>query len=433
MNIPLTGLSDLFTETYNYHNLEHHIKNKNLIIEDAQAEQRYSSSKAKIGALQWVVLGLVSGYANEKIHADLGTALGIGLISSFAAVAVVVNLSTYASGLLEDDAKNYKAFHGEILKNNEIYNNKKNENELSVDSSYKLFMTGNNLSTGKPIDKIAFKIKEYISQKKATWDIEDNIRFQKIENFFSNFIKTNGSITEMLQKFVKGSSLKAKANEIIAANCNYNSQENEYFKKYIVDKHPTEQRYPKAYNKRLKEVNQEAILSAYEIIRKQNVELFFAKIVLDYNKGIIHKDIINQFSELHDKTKYPEKGDSKGVDIESYKNISKIAFEMKCGIKVYSKNTDVKVILNHINPNLVSNGKIKIHSFNDIFEFEKIKSIEKRMNLSSDNNLENKKINFNELEIDNKSFNEIVKITEKKLNQEKKVAEKIQEAKKNKI
>lgn len=363
--------------------------------------------------------------------------LGIATISSYAAMTVLIKLAEYASVFLKDEAVNTKGFQSDILKNNEIYNNVKNETELSLNASYQFFMIGNNLTTGNKLDKILLGMKEKVSEYKEKLRSGEVEKFSKIEKFFFNYIQKHGSLSKMLDNFVKDSSLKIKANNIIRAHADYNSTENEYFRSYILQKHPTIQRDSDTYNEKLKEVNKDAILQSYEIMRQQNMQLFFAKVLLDYNNGIIHKEIINQFANLHKNTKYPQKGEAKGVDIESYKKISEIAIRMVNNEKIYSPNTDVKVVLNHINPNLVSNKKIKIHSFNDLFHFIKRDIIEEKIGetntIKVEEGSEVKKIFYNELEIDNKSFNEIVKITEKKLNQEKKVAEKIQEAKKNKI
>jgi hypothetical protein len=431
------GVADIFTGSYNYYKTTKEKNNKDLIIEEADDRLAYYKSLTEIGTLNFLVFGLAYGNAQKMGDFNFVNSLGIATISSYAAMTVLIKLAEYASVFLKDEAVNTKGFQSDILKNNEIYNNVKNETELSLNASYQFFMIGNNLTTGNKLDKILLGMKEKVSEYKEKLRGGEVEKFSKIEKFFFNYIQKHGSLSKMLDNFVKDSSLKIKANNIIRAHADYNSTENEYFRSYILQKHPTIQRDSDTYNEKLKEVNKDAILQSYEIMRQQNMQLFFAKVLLDYNNGIIHKEIINQFANLHKNTKYPQKGESKGVDIESYKNISEIAIRMVNNEKIYSPNTDVKVVLNHINPNLVSNKKIKIQSFNDLFHFIKRDIIEEKIGKTNtikvDEGSEVKKIFYNELDIDNKSFNEIVKITEKKLNQEKKVYEKIQEAKKNKI
>ena len=260
-------------------------------------------------------------------------------------------------------------------------------------------------------------------------------QFNFISKAVLKLIKKSDRLSDILTKFVKDSPLKVETNKIIKVHGNIESKENEYFRSYMAEKYPEEQKVKKSCEVRLAGLNQKAILSAYDIIRQQNVQLFFAKIVMDYNKGHIHSDLIKKFAELNNQTKIPEKGKNTYQEFEPYANISRMARKMMDNKKLYLPDVDVKKILKDINKEMVNDNKIKIYSFNNIFYHAKKKIINKELEKQALGNIlkSDKKAVVNEIEIDNNSFKEIVKITDKKLNQEKKIAEKIQEAKKNKI
>lgn len=468
--LPLIGIIDIAVGSKDHYVSSDRLKNKDIPIEDAEAELRYHRLKVLFGAVRMVTFGVsygvVANVANKPLDEMFQVdALSVGLLACYAMGHVMNGLYAKYKGVMKEESINERRYQGEILKNIEIFNKILDKTDLSIYDSYSLFLKGNKLANDFPIPEMVKKMKATIIEFKNKWTTEyyeifksltkevlkalnENTRVAKIleqskkitNEVLNIFIKKDtvisllGKLDKILKKMSDDKTLKENSKNLIKLHTDYNTEENSAFREYIRtnDTFKVSQSNKTICNNELKKINKDAIIQSYEFMRRQNIELFFAKVVLDYNKGIIHKDIINQFAELHNNTKLTEKGERQETGINSYKNISKIAIRMRANENVYSKNTDVKVILNHINPNLVLNGKIKIYSFNDVFESEKMKIIKKEMNTPY-NNIKEKKINFNELEIDNKSFNEIVKITEKKLNQEKKVAEKIQEAKKNKI
>lgn len=470
--IPLIGALDIVTGSKDYYISLDRLKNKDTPIENAESELRYHRLKVIFGAVRMVVFGISCGVVadlSNKPFSQLETisSISVGLIACFTIGHIMNGIYLKNKGMIQEESINERRVQGDILKNNEIFNKILDKTDLSIYDSYALFLKGNKLANDFPIPEVIKKMKEKIIEFKNGWPTEYYAKFKSLTKEVLTALNENKTIEKVLEgskkftnevlsllrldttvkkliekienvskKITDNKFLTDHTQKLIKSHTDYNSKENNFFREYIRtnDTFKLDQSNKTICNKELKKINKEAIIQSYEFMRRQNIELFFAKIVLDYNKGIIHKDIINQFAELYDKTKLAEKGERQESGIDSYKNISKIAIRMRENQNVYSKNTDIKVILNHINPNLVLNKKIKIYSFNDVFEAEKIKIIKKEMNISvNNNNIKEQKIIFNELEIDNKSFNEIVKITEKKLNQEKKVAEKIQEAKKNKI
>lgn len=433
--IKITGVTDLIMGSWDYSQTKKNLKDNNMGLELSDSALSYHGAKAVLGAVRFTTLGIAYGYAINTGAFNQLDSISVGLVAAFTAGHIVNGIIQYAPSLLKDEALSYKRFQGDILKDNEIFNKIKNQTELSVHTSYQLFMVGNKLATGNPFDKIVFKMKEQISLWKEKWNNEQLDQFNFISKGFLKLIKKSEMLSDILTKFVKDSPLKVETNNIIKIHGNIESKENEYFRAYIAEKYPEEQKVKKSCEERLAFLNQKAILAAYDIVRQQNVQLFFAKIVMDYNKGDIHSDLIKKFAELNNQTKIPEKGKNTYQEFEPYANISRMARKMMDNKKLYEPDVDVKKILKDINKEMVNANKIKIYSFNNIFYHTKKKIINKELEKQALGNTlrSDKKAIFSEIEIDNKSFNEIVKITDKKLNQEKKAAEKIQETKKNKI
>lgn len=423
MAIKMTGIVDMVMGSYNYYDTNKTIKEKDIALEEGVSLLNYNKAKAIIGASRFLVLGVAYGYANTSGDLLKLDAIGIGLAAAFTAGYMIEGVVSMFPVMLEDEAKNYKNFQGAILKNNEIFNSHLKHKELPLDTSYKLFMIGNKLATGNAIDKIVFKMKDKLSKYKNSWSSGQISEFNTLENAIYKLINKNEKLSNMLKSSEKENKLKIATNEIIKKNSDVNGKDNEFFKKMFFIKFPKDIRNEKEVKKKLQAINQEAILETYERMRQQNIELFFARVVLDYNKGIKHENVIEKFLKLQDVTSLPAKGDQKKVSIESYKNISKIAYEMKNNKKLPDATENLKDILNSINPNLVNKNKLKIYSFNEVFNFSKRKIIQKEIdsyylskemtqfiNKSNYNIDKDKKITFNEIDIDNKLFEEIVKI-----------------------
>lgn len=435
--IKTTGVTDFVMGAWDYYQAKKDLKNNNMDIETGSSTLAYNGAKAMLGAVRFTTLGIAYGYAiNSGAFNQLDT-ISVGLVAAFTAGHIVNGIVQYAPTLLKDEALSYKRFQGKILKDNEMFDSIANQTELPIHTSYQLFMVGNKLATGNPFDKVVFKMKEQISLWKEKWNDQELDKFNFLSKSVLKLIKKSEKLSDVLNKFVKDSPLKVKANKIIREHSDYDSPANEHFRTYIATKYPEEQCLKKKCEERLATTNQKAILEAYDIMRQQNMQLFFAKVVMDYNQGNIHHNIIKNFAELNKQTKIPSKEKKSYQPFEPYANISKMAKAMLENKKLYSPDTSVKTILKAINKDIVKDNKIKIYSFDNVFYHTKKKIINKELakmvihsSLKAD-----KKTMFNEIEIDNKSFSEIVKITESRMNQEKKAAEKlkIQETKKSKI
>jgi len=421
----LTGVVDMVMGGYNYYDINKQVKNKNIIKEDGEAQLHYHKLKSCLGAIRFAVLGVTYGYMQGNGSLSQLDAISIGLMTAFAASHIVDVSTSMFPNLMEDESVNNKRFQNKILGDNEIFNHLSQTTELSAATSYHLFMVGNRLATGNPIDKILFKMKEQISQIQSKWTNGEIENFNIVESLMAKAINGSKTLSAVVKEFVKDSPLKVKTNDLIRDHAGPKNKVNEFFMTLINAKFRNDIRNEKVIEKKLQVINQTATIDAYNIIRQQNMELFFSKVVLDYNKGIKHSNLIEQFINLQDYTSLPAKNGNKKISIDSYKNISKIAFDMKYNKKIYDEDTNIKKILTDINPDIIKDNKIQLFSFNNVFEFCKRKVINKELDTykienqlkskideSNYNIRKDKKVIFNEIELDNSSFEEIIKIKE---------------------
>lgn len=419
MAFKLFGATDFAMGSYNYYKTKKSLNEINLTQEEADANLNYNATKATLGAVRFVSLGWLANTSYNTLAGGVPLdAINTGLLVTFAATYVIEGIIKMYPNLLEDESINYKRFQGKILKDNDIFNTLSKETELPVESSYQLFMFGNKLATSHFVDKAIFAIKNKITEMQSNWDAKDYNKLNKLEKFVNKIISKSQTLTEYVSKKSDKARLKMESNAAIKAHSDWNSRENEHFRVMIKETEPTKIRNEKYNMDELQKINQKAIIKAYDIIRKQNIELFFARVIIDYNNGIKHTDIINKFVDLHTRTLLPAKNTQDEIFIESYKKISSLAFKMSKNEKIYPDNTDLKTILTTINPNITQNKKLVLYSFDDVFSYTKRKLIDKQRNTANLNNniYKDNKVNIsNEIEFDMASFKEVIKIKESKL------------------
>lgn len=316
------------------------------------------------------------GYIGDGLPNE---ALDTGLMLMFGATYAVEFITKMSPSLLKTEALNNKRFQSNLLEDNQIFNFYSKETELPLNESYQLFMFGSSLASSNVVGKAYFTLKNKINDMQANWVERDFDTFNKVQKILHS-ISTQ---TPVLKEFVQRASIKAQkkreANLIIKEHSDPDSLSNKHFMSFIENTKGDKSRDVDTIKTLLKDINQEAILEAYTLSRKQNIELFFAKVVADYNFGLKHKDLINKFAELHSQTQIAAKGPKDQILIDSYQRISAIAFKMKNNEEIYPYNTKMETILNDINPKMIVNQKLKIYSFNDVFEYAKRKIVDARL------------------------------------------------------
>lgn len=428
MNFKLTGIADLLIGSWNTYQGFKDRKEENLTYEDSTSIIHFNSKKAALGAIRFLMLGVGYGLAKNDNLMTID-AIGIGLMASFTAGFIIEGALGMFPGIIESESVNYKHYHHHLLKKNEIYDNATDRLNLSVGTSYQLFMLGNKLATGNLVERVIFSLKKKVSEYKAKFELDDQSRYNSLEKFLVNHFKPNEKISNIINLFIEGSSLKVDTNTIIENHSRLDSNENKEFVDYFKFSNNSKGRYEKDMMVELQKVNQEAILKTYDFIRKQNIELFFARVVLDYSKGIVHSSIIEDFKLLHEKNRLKKDNKNNRPEYfeESYQKIEKMATLMLENKPLYGKNVNIKTILSDINPDLIKGDKIRIYSFDDSFEFFKrnlvaikyeqaklSKGIQSFIGNLNINIRKDKKVNVNELEHDNESFREIMRLKKEK-------------------
>lgn len=435
-NIKFFGVVDILVGSKDLYKARKAYDENNLTGEDVDARTFYNIAKIGLGATRLFSLGyLAGGHFFSTAAAPQGWT-DIALTATFCATYAVEGFLRMYPTLLESEALNTKHFQSKILSDNEILNRVSRETELPVESSYQLFMFGNRLGTGNFVDKGLNSLKNKINDIQANWSERDFKVLNKVEKFLYKLINKSEKLALYMENNTLKAQLKKKGNEIITKHTDYKSEENKNFMSYIAKKFPDKIRDEETIIPELRRMNEKAILTAYNTIRKQNVELFFARIVLDYNNGIKHDDLINKFSTLHSRTQLAALKDTDQVLIESYKNISAMAFKMQKNEELYPIGTGLYTILNGINSDIIRNNKLKIYSFNDVFSFAKNKEIEKSKNIGIvDDNIYNDSLIPNtEIRISASAFKSIIKIKESVIEKTKKIDnKKMQEKNKKKI
>lgn len=433
-NIKFFGVVDLLVGSKDLYKAKKAYDDNNLAIEDVEARVWYNVSKIGLGATRLFTLGYLAGGHLLADGSSPQGSMDVALTVAFCATYAVEGFMRMYPTLLESEAINTKHFQSKILADNEILNRVSKETELPVESSYQLFMFGNRLATGNLVDGWLNTLKNKINDIQANWSERDFKALNKVEKCLYSMIKKSDTLSVYMEKNTLKAQLKKKGNEIIAKHTDYKSEENKNFMSLIAKKFPDKIRDEETIIPELRKMNEFAMLTAYNTVRKQNIELFFARIVLDYNNGIKHSDLINKFANLHSRTQLAALKDTDQVFIESYQKISAMAFKMKNDEKIYPAGTGLHSVLTDINPDMIRNNKLKIYSFNDVFAYAKNTQIEKDKNIGIiDDNIYNDTLVPNtELRISAAAFKSIITIKESVIEKTKKIDDKKKMEDKNK-
>ncbi len=386
MAYKLTGLTDIAIGAWEYHKARKALNEGNISEETALSRKRYNRTKIGIGALKLAIMGAMTQEVVMPIlknHAFSGT--DIGLLSAFAAGYAILGVSIGYSAILNDEASNYKYSQSALESKFKFKMAQTNNYELDVGESYQLFMFGNKIATGNPVDSFLFKMKSKVFEWQSHLKIEQDPEYHVIKSNIHKFLNKVG-ISNFINNIASQAEMKKEAYNIIKIHADPNSKVNEEFRKYMENKKTDISSNEDDVKSKLKEINQEAILKTYQKLLVQNIQVFFAQVMNDYNKGIVHKDLIEDFVKLNeDNTK--KKGNV--VLFKEYEKISKLATKMLNGDNMDKQFKSPVDTLRYLeSKNITKDGKIKIIDFNNTFYLEK-KAIlnEKNGLLKNDKNI----------------------------------------------
>lgn len=396
----LTGLPDIAIGSWEYYKARKALNEGKLTEETSLTRKRQYRAKIGIGALKISMMGvmaheilypMVTNFNNYNFNTN-----EIGIMAAFAAGYAVLGMSIGYASIFNDEASNYKYKQSDLENKFKLKLTSSKNNEINSGETYQLFMFGNKIATGNPVDNFLFKIKNKVLEWKSNFNVEQKEEYNIIKNSIYNFLNNIG-ITNFISNIASKAKMKKEAYDIIKINADINSKENEEFKKYIKNKKPEISLNDDDIKKELKSINQEAIINTYQKVLIQNLQLFFAEVLSDYNKGIVHKNLIEDFSKLAKDNTIKK---DRTILIEEYEKISKLASKMLKNENLqnnFKKPMDTLIYLN--GKNIDKNGKFKIIRFNETFSLEK-KSIlnEKNGTIKTNANIyEDRKAKFTEL------------------------------------
>lgn len=371
--------------------------------EESLSRRKFNQTKVGIGAIKLALIGYsTSAVISPILNNSTFSNIEIGLLATFAAGYAVLSCSDVYSSLLTDEAINYKHNQSNLENKFKIKLNEKNGFELNSGEAYQLYMLGNKLATGNPVDSFIFNIKEKINNWKLNFNIDEKKYFGVLKNSIYKILKNTG-IESIMNSIYSKSTIKQESFNTIKKFTDINSLENKEFMEYIKKEHKEISANPDDIKIKLKEINQEAIVKSYQKILIQNLQLFFAQVVMDYNNGNINKDLILQFNKLNEKNIIKSK---KEILFEEYSKIEKISKLMldddKKTIKEkFKKPEDVFKYLE--SQFITNNNSIKFLNFDNIFKLERKAILNKKNGLSklNDNIYEDKKGCFTEINFEN--------------------------------
>jgi hypothetical protein len=385
VNIKFFGAVDVVVGSYDFYKTKKEADENLISTESATDRLCYNASKIALGAARLTSLGVFTalklGYIGDGLPNE---ALDTGLMLMFGATYAVESVMKLSPSLLKTEALNHKRFQTKLLEDNQFFNYYSKETELPLHESYQLFMFGSSLVSSNPVGQYYFSLKNKINDMQADWTEREFDTFNKVQKI----LHTISMKTPILKDFVQKASLKAQkkreANVVIQEHSNAESSLNKDFMSFMRQSKGDKSRDVETIKTELQEINQSAILEAYKLSRKQNIELFFSKVVADYNFGLKHTDLINKFAELHSQTQVSAKGKEDQILIDSYQKISAMAFKMQKNEKLYPDYVKMETIIKDINPNMIVDNKLKIYSFNDIFEYAKRKIVNAKLLKATD-------------------------------------------------
>jgi len=409
MAIRLTGLTEIAIGSWEFYKAREAF-NKGLISEEQSSSRKiFNRTKVGIGALKIMLIG----YSASSIVAPLLdkanlTNYEIGILSTFAAGYAVLAISDIYSAFLNDEAINYKYHQSNLEKKFKI---KLNENiQLNSYEAYQLYMFGNKLSTGNSFDSFIFKIKNKINDWKENFNIEHNSEFGIIRNKIYKILQLSG-LKKIMDSIYSKSVVKKDSFNTLKEFVDINSKPNQEFLKHIKLNKKEILLDEDSLKKELKDINQKAIINAYQKNLIQNLQLFFSQSLIDYKNTKTedrNKSLMLKFSKLKEQNTL-KSGDL--VLIQEYSKISKIATNILNGDHhLLNKFQNPEDVLKYIDSQcLDKNGNIIILKFDNMFKLERKAILNKENGLSklNENIYEDKKGFFTEINFNTNVFSKI--------------------------
>jgi hypothetical protein len=324
----------------------------------------------------------------------------VDLLREHALITASAIISTAAA--INFAAKNFKDVYFETYRdkqyfksriiNEAISNINKVDNELigntfNADDLYNSLIWGNELHGTKTgnIIKTTKSIVASIQEKwsKTTLSFWRANKSEMESNIKNNLVERSNRIKDIIDELNNPDSIENKTIESIQKK----------FKKSVK---------PEEITQKIKEINKLAITKATELYNNQSLEIIFLKVVSDYDKGIIHHKLIDMFKELESQHTFFDKNDGRSVE-NSFVSMSNYAAKMIGGINIlknpnaFNQDFTLADIASKINPNLVSNNKIKFVNFTSFLANQKDSAIKNYIKVKKP---QNNQISINKIDID---------------------------------
>ena len=164
MGIRLTGLTQIAIGSWEFYKAKKALEAGNLSEEESLSRKRFNMTKVGIGALKLALIGysssaVISPLLNNATFSNTD----ISLLATFAAGYAVLSLSDVYSSFLTDEAINYKYNQSRLENKFKIKLNNSDSFQLNAAEAYQLYMFGNKLATGNPVDSFMFKVTDVLS------------------------------------------------------------------------------------------------------------------------------------------------------------------------------------------------------------------------------------------------------------------------------
>lgn len=405
MAIRLTGLSQIAIGSWEFYKAKKALEEGNLSEEESFSRKIFNMTKVGIGALKLALIGYSSSYIIfPLLNNETFSNIDIGLLATFAAGYAVLSFSDFYGSFLNDEALNYKHNQSRLENNFKIKLNDNDSFQLNASEAYQLYMFGNKLATGNPLDSFMFKVKNKINTWKLKLNIEDNKDFGIIRKNIYKILKISG-ISSIMDSIYSKAKIKEEAFNTIKKFTDINSLSNKEFMEYIKKDHKKISSNEEDIKYKLKEVNQEAIINSYQKILIQNLQLFFSQVVIEYNKNKeIDKELILKFYQLKEQNTIKS---NKNILFEEYSKISKMLLNDEQTI-LKAKFKKPEDVLKYLGSEFLDKkDKIRFLNFDSIFKIERKNIINKKNGLSKINKniYEDKKGSFTEIDFDNNIIN----------------------------
>lgn len=408
MAYKLTGLSEIAIGSWEFHKARKNFNEGNISKETSITRKRFNGTKVGIGVLKMIFMGLGANKIASPIIANSNlSAIDIGVLSAFAAGYAVLSFSNVYFSILTDEAINYKYHQSKLENQFKIISNDKSIFELNAGEAYQLYMFGNKISSGNPMDSFLFKIKNKVNEWKLNFQINEDSEYNIIKKTLYKILDKTG-IAALMNSIYSKATVKKEAYETLKKFSDLKSTENNEFMKYIKNKHKEISYNEEDIRVKLKDINQEAILKAYQNLLIQNLQIFFTQIVKDYKNNIMHKNLIEKFAEL-DKQNILHA--SKTHLIPEYKKISTLARKMINKEDISDKFKDNIETLKYLGSNCIDKNKnIKFLNFENMFKLERKAIINEKNGLikSNTNIYQDKKACFTEINLNTEDINKFL-------------------------